>query len=529
MDILDIKKRGDKHFTERGTFETHWKEVARYFYPESDDFFTKAGATTQGERKNDQIWDSTGVISLQKGAAIFESILIPRQAKYHQLVPKDPRFNSRNVNLVLEQVNDTLFRERYAPRANFAGQATEFIMSVLSFGTGVMFIDEVPGEGVRYKNVFIGDVAFSVDHQGMPNEVWRKVHITYGVVPRQFPDAKLPLKVESKVKNQPDAMCEIIHYVGPDGDQWKSVYYLAECGTELDAGSYRSMPYIIDRYQTSPYENWGRSPAMAALPTMKLLNAMKRDEMRATNLIINPAILMHDDGVLSAGRRKVNIRPGALNPGGVSQDGRQMLQPFNPGARIDLAEQKLQALRMQIEDAFFIPLFQILVQTPRMTATEAMIRANEKAALLAPLAGRQQSEWLGPMIERELDILEAQGKLPRLPNGVDELDIRYDSPLSRIQRSEELSGIQRVLEVTTQAAQFDPSVMSIPDWEFIIRTTAEISGAPVKALKSSEQIQQERQAQDQATAEAQSVEALPQVAGAMKDIAQAQQISQETV
>ncbi|STU67291.1 Bacteriophage head to tail connecting protein [Klebsiella pneumoniae subsp. ozaenae] len=56
-----------------------------------------------------------------------------------------------------------------------------------------------------------------------------------------------------------------------------------------------------------------------------------------------------------------------------------------------LAEQK----RQTINDGFFITLFQILVDNPQMTATEAMLRAQEKGQLLAPTAGRIQAEFLG--------------------------------------------------------------------------------------------------------------------------------------
>ena len=48
-----------------------------------------------------------------------------------------------------------------------------------------------------------------------------------------------------------------------------------------------------------------------------------------------------------------------------------------------------------------------------MTATEVLERAREKGALLAPTMGRQQSEALGPMIEREIDILVECGLMLR--------------------------------------------------------------------------------------------------------------------
>lgn len=42
-----------------------------------------------------------------------------------------------------------------------------------------------------------------------------------------------------------------------------------------------------------------------------------------------------------------------------------------------------------------VTLFQILTETPQMTAAEVVERTNEKGILLAPTVGRQQSEYLG--------------------------------------------------------------------------------------------------------------------------------------
>ena len=56
--------------------------------------------------------------------------------------------------------------------------------------------------------------------------------------------------------------------------------------------------------------------------------------------------------------------------------------------------------RAAVNDALYIRLFQILVQNPQMTATEVVERTNEKGILLAPTVGRQQSEYLGPLIDR---------------------------------------------------------------------------------------------------------------------------------
>jgi hypothetical protein len=91
-----------------------------------------------------------------------------------------------------------------------------------------------------------------------------------------------------------------------------------------------------------------------------------------------------------------------------------------------------------------------------MTATEVLERAREKGMLLAPTAGRMQAEFLGPLIEREIDLLARQGLMPpKMPqiliDAAVEYRIEYDNPLSRMARAEKASGFMRAL---SQAAEY---------------------------------------------------------------------------
>jgi hypothetical protein len=276
-------------------------------------------------------------------------------------------------------------------------------------------------------------------------------------------------------------------------------------------GGYTSFPYSISRYVTAPDEVYGRSPAMSALPDIKMLNEMAKTDIRAVHKLIDPPILLHDDGILGGGSMTVNMRPGGLNVGGVNRNGQAMMQPFGTGARVDINENKMQQRRDSIDDAFLVTLFQILVDTPRMTATEALIRAQEKGMLLTPTMGRQQSESLGPLIERELDLLAFHGKLP---------------PMSRMQRAEELVGVQRTMELLAPFAQMDPTVLDVFDKDQLARLTAEVSGVPTPILRSPDAVAEIRAQRAQAEADAAMVQAAQPIAGAMKDAAQASQILQ---
>ena len=146
---------------------------------------------------------------------------------------------------------------------------------------------------------------------------------------------------------------------------------------------------------------------------------------------LDPVLLAHDDGVIDG----FTLQPGAINPGGVSSDGRLLVQPL-PVGNVQAGKELMDDERQLINDTFLISLFQILTENPQMTATEVAERVKEKGILLAPTIGRQQSEYIGPMVERELDILGRQGKLPPMPRLLKSAQGQYkhvyDSPISKI-------------------------------------------------------------------------------------------------
>ena len=78
----------------------------------------------------------------------------------------------------------------------------------------------------------------------------------------------------------------------------------------------------------------------------------------------------------------------------------------------------LDASRQQIKDGLYTSLWQILIQNPNMTATEAMIRANEKGELLGPIGARIQ-HGLARLTDAEITILSQKDAFnPRSPLAV---------------------------------------------------------------------------------------------------------------
>jgi hypothetical protein len=185
--------------------------------------------------------------------------------------------------------------------------------------------------------------------------------------------------------------------------------------------------------------------------------------------------------------------------------------------------------RRTINDAFLVTLFQILVDSPQMTATEVLQRAQEKGALLAPTIGRQQSETLGPLIERELGVLSRQGLLPEVPEILldQEYEVEYVSPLSRAMKSEEGVGILRTLEMVQPIAAVDPSVMDNFDFDEITRVLADVNGVPQRILKPAEEIYEQRQSRAQQEQLQAALQNAPQAADAALKISQISQAAQQ--
>jgi hypothetical protein len=167
-------------------------------------------------------------------------------------------------------------------------------------------------------------------------------------------------------------------------------------------------------------ETYGRSPAMQVLPALKTLNAEKATFLKVGHRAADPTLLTYDDGLVDP-----TMKPGAINKGGMSAEGKPLIGIL-PTGQIQVTKEMMDEERSLINDAFLVTLFQILTETPTMTATEVIERTNEKGILIAPTVGRQQSEYLGPLIHRELDLLSRMKQLPPMPDVIRENKGEYN-------------------------------------------------------------------------------------------------------
>ena len=526
--------RGD-----RGNLDAHCQEIAERMLPMYSRSFNSMNGS-KGDKRNEKIFDSTPAVALGRGAAILDSLLTPRNSQWHRLQASDPLLNkNRQVRLYFEEATRILFAQRYAPTANFASQNLQDYQALLGFGTGCLFIDEFFGRpGLRYRAIHLGEFYIRENHQGVVDAVMRHFPMTLRQAYKKWGE-KLPDTLKSKLKQSPDTEYFFLHCVKPRegydperldyrGMPFASYYVSLEGKKLLEEGGYMEFPYAVSRYNQAPGEAYGRSPAMDILPAVKTLNEQAKTLLKQGHRAVDPILLAHDDGVADA----FSWKPGSINAGGISADGRALIQAL-PAGRVDIGKELMDDQRAIINDAFFVTLFQILVDTPQMSATEVIERTREKGILIAPTVGRLQSERQGPQIVRELDVLSRQigvnGKpiLPPMPEILKEAKgdykIEYDSPLSRMARAEETAGLSRTLQMALEAVNItqDPTPMFHFNWDAIIPEVADNNAVPARWMndpKVVEQMKAARAAQAQADAENQ---AAPGMAALIKAEAQA--------
>lgn len=520
----------------RGIWEQHWEEVAQKVLPYYSSSFYQQGNMVPGMKRNQWQYDVTANAALWKFAAAMESMLTPANNKWHRLRHPNQQLMQRgDVQNWFDAVNDAMFYYRYSPHSGYQAQQHDGYVSLGAFGTACLYTDEFrdpvnPGiKGLRYRHVHLGELFFATNFQGQVDTVYRRFKMTLRQIAQQWGVDALPDSHVTQLKNKPENEVQIIHVVKPritadfkpkfgsKGYRYGSYYILREATHLLAEGGFRCMPYSTARYITAPGELYGRSPAMNVLPSISVLNEEKKTLIKQGHRAVDPVLLAHDDGIIDG----FSLKPGSMNYGGVTADGRPLVHTL-PIGNVNIGKELMDDERQVINDAFLVTLFQILVQTPQMTATEVLERAREKGALLSPTMGRFQSESIGPQIEREFDLLAWQGLIPPPPQALieagAEYQVEYDAPLNRAMRSDEAAGTMRTLqwaaEIATQTQ--DPSAMDWFNTDAIIPELMAINGAPFRFVRDPKEVEQMRQARAQANQQQTMVQAMPGMAQMLK-------------
>jgi len=511
--------------SDRRNWEYHWQEIAEVVFPRRSDFVT---SVVRGERKNTKIVDSTAVFANELLGAGLHGMLTNPASKWFKLRLSNPRLmENTDVLSWLEEVERLIYLSLNSPRASFASHMHELYLDLTAFGTGVMFIGEGEKDGeLLFSTKHLKECYLAEDMQGFIDTVYRKFEYTVRQIVQKWGYDKAGKAVQKKYdEGKFDEKYDVIHAVQPRKDRdpnsldrsqmpVASVYMLAEGEVILDEGGFEEMPYVAPRWSKVSGEIYGRGPGVSSLPDVKMLQQMAKTVIKAAQKIVDPPLLVPDDGALNP----VRTVPGGLN---FRRSGSDPITPLQTGGNIPIGMEMMNEVRLRIRSAFYIDQLQ-LQQGPQMTATEVLQRQEEKLRMMGPVLGRLQSEMLGPMVERVFNILNRNNKFPPAPEILDgaEYDVEYVSPLARAQRQSEANGLLRVFEIGSPVIQLQPESAQIINGEDTIRYLGDLFGVPNSLFKSPEEMAQIKQQQQEMMQLQQGLQAAGQGADVLQKLTQ---------
>jgi hypothetical protein len=514
-----LLSRYEKLEGQRQNWETHWQEVADYMQPRKADV-TKQRA--RGDKRMEQVFDSSPIQAVELLSASLHGMLTNPSTPWFTLRFKDEEIeNEDEAKLWLEASTDAMYTA--FNRSNFQQEIFELYHDLITFGTAAMFIEEDDDDIIKFSTRHINEVFIAENDKGRIDTIYRRFKISARAAMQKFGEA-VSSDVQSAFKKDPYKEVEILHAVYPRTDfnpnkkdkknmPFESVYIEFKNGNELSVSGFREFPFVVPRYLKASNEIYGRSPAMTALPDVKMLNEMCKTTIKAAQKQVDPPLLVPDDGFLLP----VRTVPGGLN---FYRSGtRDRIEPLNIGANNPLGLNMEQQRRDSIRAVFYVN--QLMMQDgPQMTATEVIQRNEEKMRLLGPVLGRLQSELLKPLIDRVFAILLRNNMLPAAPEFLSgrDIEIEYVSPLAKAQKSTELQSIMRAVEILGSLANVAP-VFDYVNFDNLVKHLADIVGVPQKILKTQSQVNAERQQAAQQQEQMQQMQQLQQVAKAGGDIA----------
>ena len=506
----ELKTNLSRLMEKRSTWESHWQECADYIQPRKAEI-TKERA--RGDKRNVLIFDATAIHALELLAASLHGMLTSSANRWFTLRYKEDQLNdSDEAKEWLQDATDKMYLA--FARSNFQQEIFESYHDLICFGTSALMIEEDQEDILRFSARHIKEIYIQENQKGFVDTIYRRFKMAALAAGRKFGIENLSKESQQTIQKDPFKELEFVHVVRPraviDDKKFdkmnmpfQSIYFEYNSGHIISIGGFRELPYVIPRYLKASTEIYGRSPAMNALPDVKVLNKMVETALKAAAKQVDPPLLVPDDSMLSP----IRMSAGSLNY--YRSGSRDRIEPLQIGQATSVTLNQENQRRDAIAKMFHVD--QLVISANRtMTATEVIQRNEEKMRILGPVLGRLQSELLQPMILRVFNIMLRNNLFLQAPEILanQEIDIEYVSPMALAQRSQELQNLMRGLEMFAQISPLAP-VQDYIDENGLIKNIISLLGLPAKMIKSDSQVAELRQ--ERAAAQQQQAEMMQQM------------------
>lgn len=392
-----------------------------------------------------RVYDTTAIESTKTFVSKLHTAMTPPQTQWGYLsLNKD--WSSDNVqareDAQIELNNYMVKLFEYIHASNFDVVINECYFDV-SVGTACLvanqYTDEQP---LLFTSVPMDKLAIEEAMTGRIESWYRNwENVKINEITKRWPKAKIPAEFERDAKADPNAVVRMIYegvmYVPTEAKPY--CYVVCSDMYVLYSEYFEVNPGIVWRFQKTNNDVFGRGPVMDALPSIISLNELAMIELAAANLNTFKPFMGFSDAVFNPHTFK--MQPMTIIPiAQIGPQGQVPLIPLPDTSNPQFSQLTISDLRMQIKALMFAdsPIPQDGGKQP-VSATELMISQQQLAQRIGPLFSRLQQEFLWPVIDRCMYILDKMGKLPRPKLANKNLIFNYKSPLALAKGQEQIA------------------------------------------------------------------------------------------
>jgi hypothetical protein len=511
---------------QRSNFESYWQSLHDYFYIEAQDINRSYYPGT--ELQADALFDSTTLESADVLASGFMNYLTPPTSRWFALRAKNEKLrNNKKVSAYLEDVSDQV--NYTLNKSNFYNQNIASFKGSGVYGTSAMIEEEDVEEDARFYSLPIKQIVIVEDGRGRVSEFFIEFEYTASQAASRWGAEALSDKMKEEL--QEDRRKENPHpfllYIAAryrrDFTKFdkknlpiEAVWIDLDGKRTVEEGGYNEMPAFCHRFDKRPFIVWGFSPAMKALPFARILNACAKTNLRAMMKHTDPPVALPNNAF---------IMPFTQNPRAVNYYNKDKMKAedifaFGNFGNPQIGMTAVEYYSMKVKSIMFNDVFLAFdAITKQMNNPEVAERINEKMMLLGPAVGRYIAEMINPVVIRTIGILARKGKLPPMPDEFildPEFEIDCISQLAMAQRRSQLNSLVTGLTLVGQMAAVTPDVIDKIDPDKVVDETWGIVGAPMRVLRSDDEVEEIRQAKAAALAQQQQMMLLQQGADVVK-------------
>ena len=519
-------------------WDAYWRNCMKYALPSdvSYDSLLSGGSVGQitqvlsqptAQRLSKDLYDQTSLWAIERLTAGMLTLKTPESTNWHGL-GVDEVFGLEHEPTHEEQawfdrVSRYLFSVRSNPFTGFWPSHKGAIRSATALGDGVLFVEETFGDNRapwRYSFVPLGECYVSMTAHGTMLRFFRVRSMTAEQMYEKWGD-RVSTKVANAAKDasKKNDRFEVMHVVTPRegldrvgkmgiaGAPLAGGYIETEENHLIQETGYWEMPYIKHSWNSSYNRPYSEGPLAIALGEIKSLNEMAKNELISSQQAVRPPLATFGDNFT-----RINLNAGKVNPNLMTGDGKMLVQPIMTHTRPDFAQSVLESRRGMVRETLYLNLWQILIQKPDMTATEALLRSQEKGELLGPV-GISFNRSLAFMVEREIAILARKGAFNEgsplaAPESIADSNISpiFTAPLDRMRKMDEVVGAQRTVAGMLEVAAFEPTIMKKLNVDAYAEHLRKGHGAPADMFFDEDTMKEQQASEEQQNQLAQTLE-----------------------